>query len=38
VFSQRIDVTPCRSDEETSWLSITASSTKTNSLGALQNH
>ena len=27
VFSQRIDVTPCRSDEETSWLSITASST-----------
>ena len=38
VFSQRIDVTPCRSDEETSWLSITASSTETNSLGALQNH
>ena len=33
VFSQRIDVTPCRSAEETSGLSITASSTETNSLG-----
>ena len=37
VFSQRIDVMPCRSAEEISWLSMTASSTETNSLTALQN-
>ena len=36
VFSQRIDVMPCRSAEEISLLSMTASSTETNSLTALQ--
>ena len=37
MFSPKNDVMPCRSSEEISWLSMTASSTETNSLTALQN-
>ena len=37
MFSRKNDVMPCRSSEEISWLSMTSSSTETNSLTALQN-
>ena len=38
MFSPKNDVMPCRSSEEISWLSMTVSSTETNSLTASQNN